>query len=274
MIVSLPAQGAQYDATPADVQAYDVAHRQAPVGVPQHPARGRVRLRHLAPEGTTRSAAAGTTGASSRSTSRAASPSSRSAARASTSTAAIGRGNNLFGNSLVALDATTGKRIWHFQTRASRSVGLRPAAGAEAPDHPPERPQHRRRRAGDRSTDSCSCSSARPAVRSGRSRSVRSPSRTSRVSGRRRRSRSRPSRRRSRDSRSRRRTSIRTCRRRSAQAIVERFKYAAQRGAVHAAQLRGLDSAARSQRRRELRQLRRRSDARRDVRRRRRACRR
>ena len=25
-------------------------------------------------------------------------------------------GNNLFGNSLVALDATTGKRIWHFQT--------------------------------------------------------------------------------------------------------------------------------------------------------------
>ena len=24
-------------------------------------------------------------------------------------------GNNLFGNSLVALDASTGKRLWHFQ---------------------------------------------------------------------------------------------------------------------------------------------------------------
>ena len=33
--------------------------------------------------------------------------------------------------------------------RASRSVGLRPAAGAEAADDPAERPQHRRRRAGD-----------------------------------------------------------------------------------------------------------------------------
>ena len=49
------------------------------------------------------------------------------------------KGDNLFGNSLVAIDARTGKRIWHFTARPSRSVGLRPAAGAEAADDPPER---------------------------------------------------------------------------------------------------------------------------------------
>ena len=48
MIVSLPAQGAGYASTPGDVQAYDVVHRQARVGLPQHPARRRVRLRHVA----------------------------------------------------------------------------------------------------------------------------------------------------------------------------------------------------------------------------------
>ena len=39
----------------------------------------------------------------------------RSAPPASTSTAAIATGANLFGNSLVALDARTGKRLWHHQ---------------------------------------------------------------------------------------------------------------------------------------------------------------
>ena len=58
------------------------------------------------------------------------------------------------------------------------------------------------------------------------------------------------------------------------QAIAERIEDPAQRGAVHAAQLRGLDLDARSQRRRELPDVRRRSDARRDVRRSRRRCRR
>jgi quinoprotein glucose dehydrogenase len=27
-----------------------------------------------------------------------------------------GKGENLFGNAILALDANTGKRIWHFQT--------------------------------------------------------------------------------------------------------------------------------------------------------------
>ena len=51
------------------------------------------------------------------------------------------KGDNLFGNSLVALDARTGKRLWHFQLDPSRSVGLRPAAGAEAADDPARRPR-------------------------------------------------------------------------------------------------------------------------------------
>ena len=36
-------------------------------------------------------------------------------ANATTTTAAIGPGNNLFAESLVCLDARTGKRVWHFQ---------------------------------------------------------------------------------------------------------------------------------------------------------------
>ena len=38
-------------------------------------------------------------------------------------------GNNLFGTSVVALDARSGKRKWHFQTVAPRHLGLRSAGG-------------------------------------------------------------------------------------------------------------------------------------------------
>jgi quinoprotein glucose dehydrogenase len=48
IIMSLPAQGAGYEANPADVQALRRPHRQGAVGVPHHPAARRVRLRHLA----------------------------------------------------------------------------------------------------------------------------------------------------------------------------------------------------------------------------------
>jgi quinoprotein glucose dehydrogenase len=44
-----------------------------------------------------------------------ASPTFPSACRSSTSTAVIGPGNNLFGNSVVAIDVKTGKRKWHYQ---------------------------------------------------------------------------------------------------------------------------------------------------------------
>ena len=180
-------------------------------------------------------------------------------------------GNNLFGNSLVALDARTGRRLWHFQTRASRPVGLRPAAGAEAADHPPERPQHRRRRAGDQARVPVRVRARdRPSDLADRG-AAGAASRTSRVSGRRRRSRSRPSRRRSRDSRSPRRTSTRICRRPSAQALVERFKTLRNEGLFTppsfegSIQLPGHNGGA------NFGSVRGRSDARRDVRRRRRA---
>ena len=41
-------------------------------------------------------------------------------------------GDNLFSNTLVAVNVETGKRIWHFQTVHHESVGLRPAAVARA----------------------------------------------------------------------------------------------------------------------------------------------
>ena len=59
--------------------------------------------------------AAPTPGPSSRSTRSAASDTSRSDRRRSICGAAIARGNNLFGNTLLALDLRTGKRLWHYQ---------------------------------------------------------------------------------------------------------------------------------------------------------------
>ena len=62
-----------------------------------------------------RTARASTSGASSPSTSSAASSTCRSARRRSISTAATVAGDNLFGSSIVAADANTGKYLWHFQ---------------------------------------------------------------------------------------------------------------------------------------------------------------
>ena len=49
-------------------------------------------------------------------------------------------GNTLFDESLVALDIKTGKRKWHYQTRPSRRLGLRPAVRADPVRHDAERP--------------------------------------------------------------------------------------------------------------------------------------
>ena len=46
-------------------------------------------------------------------------------------------GNTLFAESLVALDLKTGKRKWHYQTDASRRLGLRPAVRADPVRHGP-----------------------------------------------------------------------------------------------------------------------------------------
>ena len=41
-------------------------------------------------------------------------------------------GDDLYANSVIALDARTGKRIWHYQVRAPRSLGSRSPRGAGA----------------------------------------------------------------------------------------------------------------------------------------------
>ena len=105
-------------------------------------------------------------------------------------------GNNLFAESLVCLDASTGKRIWHFQfvhhgiwdydipappiLLDLTATGSRSKRWRRSPSRP-----------------SPMSSIARPAGRSGRSRSGRCRSRTCQARKPRRRSRSRPGRRRS-----------------------------------------------------------------------------
>ena len=57
-------------------------------------------------------------------------------------------GANLFGTSLVALDARTGQAPVALPDGAPRSLGLRQQRGAATDDHPPQRTQQRRRRRG------------------------------------------------------------------------------------------------------------------------------
>ena len=93
-----------------------------------------------------RTAPARTCGRSSRSTSSAASSTPRSARRRPTITAAIARAKNLYGNSVVALDASTGKPEVAPAARPPRSVGLRPAGRADAHRREAGRPDHSGRR--------------------------------------------------------------------------------------------------------------------------------
>ena len=100
---------------PGDIRAYDVRHRQAGVDVPHRAAARRVRLRHLAEGRLEVHRRRQQLGRDDGRHARAASSTSRSARRPTTSTAPIASAANLFGTSLVALDARTGKRLWHFQ---------------------------------------------------------------------------------------------------------------------------------------------------------------
>ena len=56
-------------------------------------------------------------------------------------------GANLFANTLLALDANTGKRLWHYQIVHHDSERQGPADAARAADRHAERPAHRRGRA-------------------------------------------------------------------------------------------------------------------------------
>ena len=104
-------------------------------------------------------------------------------------------GDNLFANSLLALDARTGKRLWHFQTIHhdlwDYDLAAAPKMLTIVRDGKPSMSWRRRP-----STASSSCSIATPARRSGRSRSAPSRSPMCPASSRGRRSRSRLRRRR------------------------------------------------------------------------------
>src|SRR5262245_23216861 len=114
LIVSLPAQGLSYDATPADVQAYDVRTGRIQWVFHTIPHPGEFGYDTWPPEAYKKSGGVHNW--------------SESTIDEQRGIAFIGfgsprfdfyggdrPGSNLFGNSLVALDARTGKRIWHYQ---------------------------------------------------------------------------------------------------------------------------------------------------------------
>ena len=109
------------------------------------------------------------------------------------------KGANLFGDCLLALDAQDRQAALALPDGPPRHLGPRQQLGAAADDHPPERPDHRRRRHGQQDRLPLRLRSRHGHSRSGRSRSVpcrrrrRCPARSC---GRR--SRFRPARRRSR----------------------------------------------------------------------------
>ena len=90
-------------------------HRQAALDLPHHSASRRIRLRNLAAGGVQdlrRRQRVGRPQRRSRSSAWSSPPPAR---RRSISTAPTGIGDNLFADCVLALDARTGKRIWHFQ---------------------------------------------------------------------------------------------------------------------------------------------------------------
>jgi glucose dehydrogenase len=114
MIVSLPAQGAGYDATPADVQAYDVRTGRIQWVFHSIPHPGEFGHDTWPPEAYKNSGGV-------HNWSEFTIDERRGIAFISFGSPRFDfyggdrPGNNLFGNSLVALDARTGKRLWHYQ---------------------------------------------------------------------------------------------------------------------------------------------------------------
>ena len=106
------------------------------------------------------------------------------------------KGANLFGNSLLALDVRTGKRLWHFQTvhHDLWDYDLTTAPKLLTVKHDGKKSTSLRSR---RSSDCFTCSTELPESRCGRSKSVRFRRATCRERSPGRRSRSRRSRRRS-----------------------------------------------------------------------------
>jgi quinoprotein glucose dehydrogenase len=114
MIVSLPAQGASYDATPADVQAYDVRTGRIRWVFHSIPHPGEFGYDTWPPDAYKKSGGV-------HNWSEFSVDERRGIAFISFGSPRFDfyggdrPGNNLFGNSLVALDARTGARVWHYQ---------------------------------------------------------------------------------------------------------------------------------------------------------------
>ena len=81
-------------------------------------------------------------------------------------------GNNLFAESLVCLDATTGKRVWHFQAVHHGLWDYDFPGGADSRRHHRQRPPHQRRRAGEQAGIPLCLRSQDRHSRSGRSRNA------------------------------------------------------------------------------------------------------
>src|SRR5712691_6113698 len=114
MIVSLPAQGASYDATPADVQAYDVRTGRIQWVFHSIPHPGEFGYDTWPPEAYKNSGGVHNWSESTVDERRGIAFISFGSPRFDFY-GGDRPGNNLFGNSLVALDARTGTRIWHYQ---------------------------------------------------------------------------------------------------------------------------------------------------------------
>jgi glucose dehydrogenase len=114
MIVSLPAQGLSYDATPADVQAYDVRTGRILWIFHSIPYPGEFGYDSWPPEAYKKSGGVHNWSESTVDERRGIAFISFGSPRFDFY-GGDRPGNNLFGNSLVALDARTGKRIWHYQ---------------------------------------------------------------------------------------------------------------------------------------------------------------
>ncbi len=114
MIVALPAQGVSYDATPADVQAYDVRTGKVQWIFHSIPHPGEFGYDTWPPEAYKKSGGV-------HNWSEFTIDEARGIAFISFGSPRFDfyggdrPGSNLFGNSIVALDARTGKRIWHYQ---------------------------------------------------------------------------------------------------------------------------------------------------------------
>ena len=114
MIVSLPAQGAQYDANPAEVQAYDVVTGRIVWVFHTIPLPGEAGYETWPPEAYKRAGGGHNWSESTVDEQRGIAFLNMGSPRFDFY-GGDRCGDNLFGNSLVALDARTGRRLWHHQ---------------------------------------------------------------------------------------------------------------------------------------------------------------